>query len=77
MEEQITKVRKEQKFQEERPSTPPLPRMMGVSQLCKVTGVSVSRIRKLVKEGKIPAFYSGNKVLINYAKFCELLDSIE
>ena len=77
LEEQIAKVQKERKLQEERPSAPPLPRMMGVSQLGKVTGISVFRIRKLIKEGKVPAFYAGNKALVNYEKFCEIIDSLE
>ena len=77
LEEELVKVKKEMKAQKEKPESPPLPRMMSITQLCKATGVSTSYIRRLVKEGKVPAFYTGKKALINYNKFCEMLDSLE
>jgi excisionase family DNA binding protein len=61
----------------ERPDPSSVPKMMTVTQLCKATGISQYAIRRLLKQGKFPAFYSGNKALINYTKICEILDSLE
>ncbi len=76
LEEELGRVKKEIKPQKETPTPPPLPIMVSVSQLSKATGLSPKYIRDLIKEGKVPAFYSGNKALINYPKFCEMLDKL-
>ncbi len=68
---------KEPVIKVDRPDPSAVPKMMTVSQLCKATGISQYAIRRLLKQGKLPAIYSGNKALINYTKVCEILDSLE
>ena len=48
-------------------------RFLTIRQMSKATGISEYLIRRLVKQGKLPAFYSGNKALLNYTKVCEIL----
>ena len=48
-------------------------RFLSIRQMSKATGISEYLIRRLVKQGKLPAFYSGNKALLNYTKVCEIL----
>ena len=50
------------------------PRMMTIREIAKTTGISEHGIRRMVKEGKIPAIQVGTKNLINISKVYELMD---
>ena len=50
------------------------PSMMTVKQIAKTGLMPENALRQLLKEGKLPVVYIGKKALINYSKFCELLN---
>ena len=47
------------------------PNMMTVRQIAKTGILSEYALRAMLKEGKLPAIYVGNKALINYDMLCE------
>lgn len=47
---------------------------LSIPQVARELGVPLTTIRRLVKTGKCPGFYSGNKFYINFEKFVETLD---
>ena len=53
------------------------PNMMTVRQVAKRGLLSAHALRIMLKAGKLPAIYIGNKVLINYDKLCEQLSALE
>lgn len=46
-----------------------------IRQAAKHTGVAECYIRKLVKEGKCPGFYSGARFNVNVEKLLKTLDN--
>ena len=48
------------------------PNMMTVRQIAKTGLLSEHALRIMLKAGKLPAIYIGNKALINYDKLCFL-----
>ena len=53
------------------------PNMMTVRQIAKTGLLSEHALRIMLKAGKLPAIYIGNKALINYDKLCEQLSALE
>lgn len=52
------------------------PNMMTIRQIAKTGLLSEHALRKMLKEGKLPAIYIGKKALINYDKLVEQLQSL-
>ena len=59
------------------PASATKPVMMTVRELSRATGVSEYTLRRLLKQGKLPALYAGSKALINYNKVLEILDTLK
>lgn len=53
------------------------PRMMTVREIARMGVLSESALRSLLKAGKLPAIYVGNRALINYDKLCDVLQHLE
>ncbi|MGN8755250.1 hypothetical protein [Blautia sp. HCP3S3_C4] len=53
------------------------PTMMTIREIAKTGLLSEHALRLLLKEGKLPAIYVGNKALINYDKLCEQLHNLD
>ena len=47
------------------------PQMMTTREIARTGLLSEHALRLLLKEGKLPAIYVGNKSLINYDKLCQ------
>ena len=54
-----------------------VPTMVTVNELNEKTGVSTFAIRKMVRDNRIVYVHVGKKVLINYEKFVEYLETGE
>ena len=53
-----------------------LPRFMSIHEVAK-TGILPERcLRKMAKEGRLPAIKTGNKTLINFDRLVELLNGL-
>ena len=50
------------------------PYMMIIRQVARTGVLSEYALRKLLREGKLPVTYIGNRALINYGKLCEMLN---
>lgn len=53
------------------------PRMMTVREVARTGLLSENALRSMLKAGKLPAIYVGNRALINYDKLCEELGRLE
>lgn len=53
------------------------PRMMTVRQVAKTGLLSEYALRTMLREGKLPAIFVGNKALINYDMLCEQMQNLE
>ena len=53
------------------------PKMMTIREIAKTGLLSEHALRIMLKAGKLPAIYIGNKALINYDKLCEQLSALE
>ena len=53
------------------------PTMMTIREIAKTGLLSEHALRLLLKEGKLPVIYVGNKALINYDKLCEQLHNLD
>ncbi|MEA4973655.1 hypothetical protein SDC9_98017 [bioreactor metagenome] len=53
------------------------PAMMTIREIARTGLLSEHALRIMLKAGKLPAIYIGNKALINYGKLCEQLTSLE
>lgn len=53
------------------------PNMMTVREIARTGLLSEHALRIMLKAGKLPAIYIGNKALINYDKLCEQLSALE
>jgi len=53
------------------------PRMMTVREVARTGLLSEHALRSMLKAGKLPAIYVGNRALINYDKLCEELGRLE
>ena len=53
------------------------PNMMTVREITRTGLLSEHALRIMLKAGKLPAIYIGNKALINYDKLCEQLSALE
>lgn len=51
--------------------------MMTVREIARTGLLSEHALRIMLKAGKLPAIYIGNKALINYDKLCEQLAALE
>ena len=61
---------------EEQVMTSETPNMMSVRQVAKTGILSEYALRAMLKEGKLPAIYVGNKALINYDMLCEQIKNL-
>ena len=52
------------------------PNMMTVRQIAKTGILSEYALRAMLREGKVPAIYVGNKALINYDMLCEQIKNL-
>ncbi len=53
-----------------------IPRMMTVRQVARTGLLSEHALRLMLKAGKLPAIFVGNKALINYDRLCEQLSTL-
>lgn len=53
-----------------------VPRMMTVRQVARTGLLSEHALRLMLKAGKLPAIFVGNKALINYDRLCEQLSAL-
>lgn len=53
------------------------PQMLTDREIARTGLLSEHALRIMLKEGKLPAIYVGNKALINYDKLCEKLTALE
>ncbi len=53
-----------------------IPRMMTVRQVARTGLLSEHALRLMLKAGKLPAIFVGNKALINYDRLCEQLATL-
>lgn len=54
-----------------------IPQMMTVRQVAKTGILPENTIRVLLKQGKLPAIYSGSVAYINFDLMCEQLRSLK
>ena len=54
-----------------------IPKMMTVRQVAATGILPETAIRRLLKQGKIPAVYSGTKAFINFDQLCDMLSNLE
>ena len=54
----------------------PLPQMMTIREIAKTGLLPEAALRRLLKQGKLPAAFIGKKALINYEKLCNDLQNI-
>ena len=52
---------------------PRIPRMMTIRQVAATGILPEAALRRLVKDGTIPAIYSGSKAFINFDTLCDML----
>ena len=55
---------------------PRIPRMMTIRQAAATGILPEAALRRLVKDGTIPAIYSGTKAFINFDRLCEMLSRV-
>lgn len=48
--------------------------LLTIRQTAKRGPLTEHRLRLLQKQNRLPGFYAGNRFLVNYLKFVELLD---
>lgn len=53
-----------------------IPKMMTVRQVAATGLLPESAIRRLLRENKIPAVYSGKKAFINFDMLCKQLENL-
>lgn len=53
-----------------------VPRMMTIRQVARTGLLSEHALRLMLKAGKLPAIFVGNKALINYDRLCEQLSTL-
>ena len=53
------------------------PRMLTIREIAKTGLLSEHALRSLLKAGKLPAIYIGNKALINYDRLLEDLTTLK
>ena len=53
------------------------PNMMTVREIARTGLLSEHALRLMLKAGKLPAIYIGNKALINYDKLCTELQNLK
>ena len=53
-----------------------IPRMMTIRQVAKTGILPETAIRTMVKDGTIPAIYSGCKAFINFDQLCKMLNRL-
>lgn len=54
-----------------------IPEMMTIRQIAKTGLLPENALRVMLKQGKLPAVYSGRKALINFDLLCEQLQNIK
>lgn len=52
------------------------PKFMTIKEVAKTGILPETALRRMLKEGKLPAVYSGRKALINYTILCNYLNSL-
>ena len=52
------------------------PRMLTIRETAKTGILPETALRRLVKQGKIPGVYSGNKFIVNYDRLCAWLNEL-
>lgn len=51
------------------------PKMLTIKETARTGILSEWALRALVKEGKIPGIYVGNRFLVNYDRLCDWLNN--
>lgn len=54
----------------------PIPKMMTIRQTAATGILPEAALRRMVKDGTIPAIYSGTKAFINFDRLCEMLSRL-
>lgn len=52
------------------------PKMLTIRETARTGILPEHALRRLLKTGKLPAIYVGNRALINYDKLCDQLSSL-
>ena len=55
---------------------PRIPTMMTIRQAAATGILPESALRRMVKNGTIPAIFSGTKAFINFDRLCEMLSQV-
>ena len=55
---------------------PNIPKMMTIRQAAATGILPEAALRRMVKDGTIPAVFSGNKAFINFDRLCEMLSQL-
>lgn len=50
------------------------PQMLSIRETARTGILPETALRRLVKQGKCPGFYSGTKFLVNYDRLCDWLN---
>lgn len=53
-----------------------IPRMMTIRQIAATGLLPENALRVMLKQGKLPAVFSGRKALINFDLLCEQLENL-
>lgn len=71
-----TQISTSHETKQSKPTIPerPTPRFLTIRETAKAIGISEHAIRRMVKDGTIPAIHTGNKSLINLSKMYELIE---
>ena len=54
-----------------------IPKMITVREIAATGILTETAIRRLLKEGRLPAIYSGKKAFINFDIMCEMLGNLK
>lgn len=55
---------------------PRIPKMMTIRETAKTGILPEAALRRMVKDGTIPAIYSGTKAFINFDTLCDMLSHL-
>ena len=53
-----------------------IPRFMTIHETAKASGIPECCIRRMAKRGELPAIKTGNKTLINFDRFIEMMNNL-
>lgn len=54
-----------------------IPKMMTIREIAATGVLPETALRRMLKQGKLPAVYSGTKAYINFELLCEMLQNLK